>query len=115
MEYVREKDLRASVYSLLSLIGFDSSELLPKEKQKLEVIRMYPEFRQGEIWKSISSLLRAEGVKATSDDQAWLESCIDNASELKEQTIKNQKFIAKDVRKGQEDNLKDFYKTLLSS
>ena len=115
MEYITEKDLRASIYSLLSLIGFDSSELLPKEKQKLEVIRMYPEFRQGEIWRSISSLLRAEGIKATSDDQSWLESCIENASELKDQTIKNQKFIAKDVRKGQEENLSHFYKTLLAS
>jgi hypothetical protein len=50
---------------------------------------MYPEFRQGEIWDEIKNELRVLGIKPTSDDNTWLESCATNGFELREQTIKN--------------------------
>jgi hypothetical protein len=40
--------------------GFDKNELLPEEKQKIEVIQMYPHFKMGEIWSDIQFELEEE-------------------------------------------------------
>ena len=50
---IENYDLRARVFAILYRTGFDKNELLPAERQKIEVIQMYPNFRIGEIWTEI--------------------------------------------------------------
>lgn len=64
-EKVEEYDLRAIVFAILFRTGFDKNELLPNEKQKIEVIQLYPNFKMGEIWRDIKYELEEE-VASTS-------------------------------------------------
>ena len=41
------------MFAILYRTGFDKNELLAEEKQKIEVIQMYPHFKIGEIWTDI--------------------------------------------------------------
>ena len=59
-EKAEEYDLRAIVFCILYRTGFDRNELLPSEKQKIEVIQMYPHFKIGEIWCDIKYQLEEE-------------------------------------------------------
>ena len=52
-EEAEKYDLRAIVFCILYRTGFDRNELMPNEKQKIEVIQMYPHFKVGEIWSEI--------------------------------------------------------------
>ena len=57
---MEEYDLRAIVFCILYRTGFDRNELLAPEKQKIEVIQMYPHFKIGEIWTDIKTELEEE-------------------------------------------------------
>lgn len=61
-EKAEEYDLRAIVFCILYRTGFDRNELQPNEKQKIEVIQMYPHFKVGEIWCDTKFLLEEEVV-----------------------------------------------------
>jgi hypothetical protein len=52
--------IRAIVFAILYRTGFDKNELLPSEKQKIEVIQLYPHFKMGEIWRDIQFELEQE-------------------------------------------------------
>lgn len=53
-------DLRSIVFCILYRTGFDRNELHPKERQKIEVIQMYPQFKIGEIWRDIKEELEKD-------------------------------------------------------
>lgn len=42
---------------------------------------MYPYLKNGEIWKDIKEELEDINVKPTSDDDHWMETCIEEADE----------------------------------
>ena len=59
-ERAEDYDLRGIVFCVLYRTGFDRNELQPKEKQKIEVIQMYPHFKIGEVWHDIKFQLEQE-------------------------------------------------------
>lgn len=115
LEFVRKRDLRASIYCCLSEVGFDCNELVPTERQKMEVIRMYPEFRKGELFLDIKNELESLGIKPTSDDRYWLQQCLDEVLEQASNTIKNQSMIAREHKREEEKALSEFYTTIMKS
>lgn len=115
LEFVRKRDLRASIYCCLSQVGFDSNELTPQERQKMEVIRMYPDFRKGELFLDIKNELESLGIRPTSDDRNWLSQCLSEALDQASNTIKNQSLIAREHKREEEQALAEFYKTILKS
>ena len=115
LEFVRKRDLRASIYCCLSQVGFDSNELTPRERQKMEVIRMYPDFRKGELFLDIKNELESLGIRPTSDDRNWLHQCLNEAFEQASNTIKNQSMIAREHKRDEEQALSEFYQTILKS
>ena len=46
-------DLRATIFGTFYRVGFDLHELSPQEKQRMEVIQLYPYLKNGEIWADI--------------------------------------------------------------
>lgn len=115
LEFVRKRDLRASLYCCLSQVGFDCNELTPQERQKMEVIRMYPDFRKGELFLDIKNELESLGIRPTSDDRFWLQECLDEALEQATNTIKNQSMIAREHKRDEEKALSEFYQTILKT
>ena len=81
----------------------------------MEVIRMYPEFRKGELYQDIRNELAGLGIRPVSDDRAYLEKCIQETAELANNTIKNQNIIAKENRREREQHLEQFYMSILKA
>jgi len=46
-------DIRATIFGTFYRVGFDLHELTPQEKQRMEIIQLYPYLKNGEIWKDI--------------------------------------------------------------
>ena len=115
LDFVRKRDLRASIYCCLSQVGFDCNELTPQERQKMEVIRMYPDFRKGELFLDIKNELESLGIRPTSDDRFWLQQCLDEALEQASNTIKNQSMIAREHKREEEQALSEFYQTIIKT
>jgi hypothetical protein len=113
IDFVRKRDFRACIYCLLSQVGFDLSDLKPRERQKMEIVRMYPEFRKGELLLDIHLELAALGVKPIADDRVWLDARLREAEEQALNTAKNQSIIARDFKRSEEENLASFYTTVL--
>jgi hypothetical protein len=57
-----DNNCRAIVFAILYRTGFDKNELLPSEKQKIEVIQLYPHFKMGEIWRDIQFELEQDVI-----------------------------------------------------
>ena len=112
IEFVRKRDMRASIHTLMSLTSFASSELLPRERQKLEVIRMYPSFRKGELWQDIQAELQSLAIRPINDDRHLMECEIEDAYEHALHTVKMQAMIAHDQKKLDEQGLGSFYETI---
>ncbi|KRX04785.1 Armadillo-type fold [Pseudocohnilembus persalinus] len=111
-EKVDQYDLRAIVFSILYRTGFDKNQLLSNEKQKIEVIQMYPHFKIGEIWTEIKYELDQQGIKPISDDQHWMVTAIEEFQEQILNCINTQSLIAREHRKQQDDQLNKFYETI---
>ena len=79
---MEEYDFRAIIFCILYRTGFDQNELLPEQKQKIEVIQMYPHFKIGEIWKDTQFYLESNNVKPTSDDYHWMMTSIEEFQEM---------------------------------
>jgi cilia- and flagella-associated protein 69 len=46
-------DLRGIIFAILYRTSFDKNDLAPEEKQRIEMIQIYPQVRIGEIWTEI--------------------------------------------------------------
>ncbi|CAD8169691.1 unnamed protein product [Paramecium pentaurelia] len=110
-----EYDLRAIVFAILYRTGFDKNELLPNEKQMVEVIQLYPHFKIGEIWREIKYDLEQDKIKPTSDDYHWLMTSIEESEELVMNCMNTQGLIAREFRKVQEEELTKFYDIIRSN
>ena len=111
-EEANKYDLRATIFAVLYRTGFDLHELLPDEKQKLDVIQIYPLLKNGEIWRKNKEYLDSTNNKPTSDDKHWMETCIEEAKEQAEAVIYNQKLFAQDVKNKANDELNTVYTSI---
>ena len=50
-------DVRATIFGTFYRVGFDLHELSPQEKQRMEIITLYPYLKKGEIWADIKQEL----------------------------------------------------------
>jgi hypothetical protein len=46
-------DLRLTIFAAFYRVGFDLHDLTPLEKQRMEIIQLYPYLKNGEIWQDI--------------------------------------------------------------
>ena len=93
-DVAKDYDIRATIFGTFYRVGFDLHELTPQEKQRMEIIQLYPYLKNGEIWKDIKQeledkvclqiLISFQQTKPTSDDQHWMETCIEEALEQTE-------------------------------
>lgn len=80
-ENVKQFDLRQVVFAAFYRVGFDLHELGFEEKQYMEVIQIYPFFKNGEIWSDIREELEDLNIKPISDDSHWMETMIEETQE----------------------------------
>lgn len=90
-------DLRATIFCVFFRVGFDLHELTPEEKQRMEVIQLYPYLKNGEVWLDIKQELDDKQVKLTQDDDHWLHTCIEESAEQVENAIYNQNLYASEI------------------
>lgn len=116
---LREKtklfDLRGIIFAILYRTGFDRNELTPQEKQRIEMIQIYPQMRIGEIWSDIRDDLQSRGIKPTSEDAHWMLTNIEEFQELVLKCVNTQRLIARENRKQQEDDLNKFFDIIRSN
>merc|ERR1712159_799957 len=67
-EKVREtQDIRAKVFGILSKVGFEGHESLSiRERQAVELLKLYPECKVLETWLSVQDRINARGLKPLS-------------------------------------------------
>jgi len=116
---LREKskcfDLRSIIFAILYRTGFDRNELKAKEKQRLEVIQIYPQLKMGEIWCEIQEELGDFKIRPTSDDLHWMLTSIEEFEELVLNCVNTQKMISRESKKHQEDDLNRFFDIIRSN
>lgn len=78
---VKQFDLRQVVFASLYRVGFDLHELSFEEKQYMEVIQLYPFFKNGEIWTDIKEELEDLNCQPCGDDAHWMETIIEETQE----------------------------------
>jgi len=105
-------DLRSTIFGVFYRVGFDVHDLNIREKQKMEIIQLYPYLRNGEIWVDIKKELEDSSVKPTAEDQHWLECSIEEAIEGAEKAIKTQEFFKEEMTKKEKEDLEIFYNAI---
>ena len=75
----------------------------------MEVIQLYPYLRNGEIWRDIKEELSDQNTKPTSDDQHWMETCIEEAYEQTEGAVHNQSLYAQDIKMKDQEELDNYF------
>lgn len=88
-EQAYSNDLRLTIFACFYRVGFDLHDLTPAEKQRMEVLQLYPYLKNGEIWLDIRQELQDTNVRATGDDNHWMETSIEEAYEQTEKAIHN--------------------------
>lgn len=83
-DFVKSYDLRGSIFATFFRVGFELHELNCTEKQYMEIIKLYPYLKNGEIWKDIKEEIDDLNIKPTSDDCHWVETSVE---ESREQTV----------------------------
>jgi len=80
-ENVKQFDLRQVIFGGFYRVGFDLHELSYEEKQYMEVIQLYPYFKNGEIWSDIREELEDMNCQPCSDDAHWMDTVIEETEE----------------------------------
>mmetsp|Transcript_5388 Transcript_5388/g.6132 ORF Transcript_5388/g.6132 Transcript_5388/m.6132 type:complete len:157 (-) Transcript_5388:21-491(-) len=102
-------DIRATIFCIFYRVGFDLHELTPTEKQRMEIIQLYPYLKTGEVWKDIKQELLDADIKPTSDDDNWLETCVEESDEHLENAIYNQNLYAQEITMKEQEDLENYY------
>ncbi|XP_022085503.1 cilia- and flagella-associated protein 69-like [Acanthaster planci] len=67
------ENMRAKIYALFCKIGFDDHPSLSTSDQVVVcIIEKYLDFKQGEVWKEVTSELEQEGVRPVTPDEEAL-------------------------------------------
>lgn len=109
IDFSKTYDLRSVIFGTFYRCGFDLHELTPNEKQMMEVIQLYPYLKNGEIWRDIREELEDSNVKATSDDQHWMMTCIEESREQTEAAIFDQQSIYDEIRGKSQEELDRYF------
>eukprot|EP00742_Colponemidia_sp_Colp-10_P006462 GILJ01006923.1.p1 GENE.GILJ01006923.1~~GILJ01006923.1.p1 ORF type:complete len:958 (-),score=179.61 GILJ01006923.1:144-2795(-) len=110
---VTQVDLREKVYAVFSKVGFSShNDLTLFERQKLRLIEMWPTFRVGERWNDIKDELQLEDIKPTSDDNKWMEDCIESSRYEAQMTREDQEQMVREKEENGQNELNMFYTSL---
>lgn len=102
-------DLRSCIFGTLFRVGFEWHELSSQEKQTIEIIKLYPYLKNGEIWRDIRQELEDNNLKPTSDDAHWMETCIEESFEQTEQAVVNQNKYAEEIRQKEQGELDTYF------
>lgn len=57
-EQALSNDLRLTIFASFYRVGFDLHDLTQAEKQRMEIIQLYPYLKNGEIWRDIQEELK---------------------------------------------------------
>jgi len=70
-------DVRAKIYAVLAKVGFDGHEALTiADRQHLELMKLYPDCKQLEVWVNVRDSLQQQGIKPLGQDSKWMEDMI---------------------------------------
>ena len=71
---VFDADMRGKIFTLISVVGFSRIDYLSVPQQiKLEKIKAYDAFLEGEMWSQVRVELEAEGIRPTTPDAELLD------------------------------------------
>ena len=108
-----EQDCRAKIYAVLKCIGFECQETLSiVERQQMELVKLYPNAVELEMWIKVQESLASRGIKPVSADRQWIE---DSVTERKDQAAwvqSIQRQLAAERQREEEAGLDRFYKDL---
>lgn len=105
-------DIRATIFCVFYRVGFDLHELIPSEKQRMEIIQLYPYIKNGEIWKDINEEMADINLKPTSDDEHWMETCIEESSEHLENAVYNQNLYSQEIQNKEKEDLDNYFSAI---
>lgn len=108
-EYSKSFDIRAVIFGTFYRCGFDLHELTPSEKQRMEIIQLYPYLKNGEIWRDIAEFFEDKNIRPTSDDKHWMETCVEESREQTEAAIYDQQVLAGEMRQKEQEELDRYY------
>lgn len=111
-EQALSNDLRLTIFACFYRVGFDLHDLTPAEKQRMEIIQLYPYLKNGEIWMDIKQELVDTNLRPTGDDRHWLETSIEEAIEQTEKAVHNQELFSQDVKNKELDDLEAYFGTV---
>ena len=64
----------------------------------MEIIQLYPYLKNGEVWQDIAQELSDYKIKLTSDDDHWMNTCIEESQEQLEKAIYNQTLYSQEIK-----------------
>ena len=105
-------DVRLTIFACFYRVGFDLHDLTPSEKQRMEIIQLYPYIKNGEIWQDIKQELDDTNVRPTMDDRHWMETSIEEAFEQTEKAVHNQSLFSHDMKSKEQDELENYFTTI---
>jgi hypothetical protein len=105
-------DLRLTIFATFYRVGFDLHDLTPYEKQRMEILQLYPYLKNGEIWQDIKEELEDTNVRPTLDDRHWMETSIEEALEQTEKAVHNQSLFSHDMKSKEQDELDNYFTTI---
>jgi hypothetical protein len=113
-EKVREtQDIRAKVFGILSKVGFEGHESLSiRERQAVELLKLYPECRVLETWLSVQDRISARGLKPLSVDAEYLEQQIGEQRTRTEWILTVQEQLQSELEEEEVHHLNRFYDTV---
>jgi len=110
---VQRQDCRAKIYAVLKCINFECQESLSiAERQRMELVKLYPSAVELENWTKVNENLQARGIRPVSADRKWIE---DSIAERKEQAAgvqSIQRQLANERHKEDEAALQRFYEDI---
>ena len=78
----------------------------------MELITLYPFFKNGEIWRDIKEELEDTNVKPTTDDEHWLKTCIEEAQEQTQQAEHNQVKLKGEMRNKEQEEIENYFSAI---
>merc|ERR1719258_502782 len=113
-EKVREtQDIRAKIFGILSKVGFEGHESLSiRERQAVELLKLYPECKVLETWLSVQDRIMARGLKPLSVDAEYLEQQISEQRTRTEWILTVQEQLQSELEEEEVHHLNRFYDTI---
>merc|ERR1719316_2433440 len=113
-EKVREtQDIRAKVFGILSKVGFEGHESLSiRERQAVELLKLYPECKVLETWLSVQDRINARGLKPLSVDAEYIDQQISEQRTRTEWIRTVQEQLQVELEEEEVHHLNRFYDTI---